>query len=160
MSGRTLSGLTIVCSAVVIAWLMPQRVHGQAINVAELIRLSDVVVAVEVAFVPYGDMVLIGEVLDGEMMELDSSNELLGQCLPKKVTVRELARAPRGDPQQAVYAEAIERAGYTAVVFMKHHGNDSEVICDDGLHTTVNWVTDPRYPQWRTRLDALLEQSR
>jgi hypothetical protein len=145
---------------VFIAWLMPQRVHGQAINVAELIRQSDAVVAVEVAFVPYGDMVLIGEVLDGEMLDLDSSNELLGQCLPKKVTVRELARGQRGDPQQAVYAEAVERAGYAAVVFMKHDGNASEVICDDGAHSTVNWVTDPRYPQWRAQLDAVLAQRR
>ncbi|UCH48226.1 MAG: hypothetical protein JSU95_19785 [Betaproteobacteria bacterium] len=160
MSGRGLTGLAVMCSAVFIAWFIPQRVHGQVINVAELIRQSDAVVSVEVAFVPYGDMVLIGEVLDGEMVNLDSSNELLGQCLPKKVTIRELAKSPSDNPQQAVYAEAVERAGYAAVVFMKHLGNASEVICDDGAHSTVNWITDPRYPQWRAQLDELLKQSR
>jgi hypothetical protein len=128
-------------------------------NVAELIRQSDAVVSVEVAFVPYGDMVLIGEVLGGEMVDLDSSNALLGQCLPKKAAVRDLAKGPPDNPQQAVYAEAVERAGYVAVVFMKHDGNASQIICDNGLHSTVNWESDPRYPQWRAQLDELLQQS-
>ena len=159
MAGRSLTGLTIICSAVFIAWLMPQNVHAQVTNVAELIRQSDAVVSVEVAFVPYGDMVLIGEVLDGEMVDLDSSNALLGQCLPKKAAVRDLAKGPPGNPQQAVYAEAVERAGYVAVVFMKHDGNASQVICDDGAHSTINWERDPRHPQWRAQLDELLQQS-
>ena len=160
MSGRTFTGLITVCLFLSVAWFAPQPVHGQVVNVAELIRQSDAVISVEVAFVPYGDMVLIGEVLDGKMVDLDSSNELLGQCLPKKAMVRDLAKSPGDNPQQAVYAEAVERAGYGAIVFMKHDGNASQVICDAGTHSTVNWITDPRYPQWRAELDKLLEQGR
>ena len=159
MAGRSLTGLTIICLAVLMAWLMPQRTHAQVMNVAELIRQSDAVVSVEVAFVPYGDMVLIGEVLGGKMVDLDSSNALLGQCLPKKAMIRDLAKGSPDNPQQAVYAEAVERAGYVAVVFMKHDGNASQVICDDGAHSTVNWESDPRYPQWRAQLDELLQRS-
>lgn len=160
MSGLRLAGLTIACAAVWIVWLMPQRVHAQAVDIAELIRQSDAVVSVEVAVVPYGDMVLIGEVLAGEMVELSSSNELLGQCLPRKALVRDLAGSSSTDPQQAVYAEAVERAGYSAIVFMKHDANASQIICDNGTHSTVNWETDPRHPGWRARLDEILERSR
>lgn len=160
MSGRRRTGLAIACAAMFTACLLPQVVYGQAVNVAELIEQSDAVVSVEVAFVPYGDMVLIGEVLAGEMAELDSSNELLSQCLPRKALVRDLARSAIGSEQQAVYAEAVERAGYSAIVFMKHGGNGSQIICDNGAHSTVNWEIDPRYPQWRARLDEILERSR
>lgn len=160
MSGRAQTGLTILCCTIVLLWLLPLRAHGQVFDVTDLIRQSDAVVSVEVAFVPYGDMVLIGEVLDGEMIDLSSSNELLGQCLPKKAVVRDLAQGPDDNLQRAVYAEAVENAGYVAVVFMKHDGDAGEVICDDGAHSTVNWISDPRYPEWRARLDQLLEQSR
>ena len=160
MSGRTPTSLKALCCALFFSWLMPQPVHGQVTNVADLIGQADAVVSVEVAFVPYGDMVLIGEVLDGAMVDLSSSNELLGQCLPKKAVVRDLAQVSDNNMQQKVYVEAVENAGYVAVVFMKHDGNASQVICDDGVHSTINWVTDPRYPQWRARLDKLLERSR
>lgn len=160
MSGRKLAGITVACAAMFTAVLMPQPVHSQAVNVAELIRQSDAVVSVEVAFVPYGDLVLIGEVLAGEMVDLSSSNELLSQCLPKKAMVRDLARSASGSPQQAVYTQAVERAGYSAIVFMKHEGNASQILCDNGAHSTVNWDIDPRYPQWREQLDELLEQRR
>ncbi len=159
-SARTATQLAAACLAVLGVSSMTQSAYGQAASVAELVRQSDAVVAIEVAFVPYGDMVLLGEVLDGKMMDLSSSNELLGDCLPKKATVRELAQSANNNPQQAVYVEAVERAGYAAVVFMKHEGNASRVICDDGPHSTVNWVSDPRYPEWRAQLDRLLEQQR
>ena len=122
----------------------------------QLTRNADAIVAIEVAFVPYGDLVLVGDVLRGKMIPLPSASALLGTCLPGKAAVRELAERAGNTPQAAVYEEAIERSSYSAIVFIEHVGQSSRVICDDGMHVTQNWDIDPRYPAWRERLDAIL----
>ena len=126
-------------------------------HASELMSEADAIVTVEVAFVPYGDMVLIGQVLYGEMIELSSTTELLGPCLPNKARVRELADNARGAIQPEVYRESIERAGYKAVVFLKRDGSAGRVLCDEDDFLTSNWESDPRYPEWRARLQAALD---
>ncbi len=126
--------------------------YAQDAQLGELVGTADAIVAIEVAFVPYGDLVLVGEVLHGRMVELSSSNELLGACLPSKAIVRDLAQQAGSSVQGGVYQNAIERAGYKALAFLKHESGASRVICDDGSFSTVNWETDPRFAAWRARL--------
>jgi hypothetical protein len=135
--------------------------YAQDAQLGELVSTVDAIVAIEVAFVPYGDLVLVGEVLHGRMVELSSSNELLGACLPGKAIVRDLAQQAGSSVQGAVYQNAIERAGYKAVAFLKHEGGASRVVCDEGGFSTVNWETDPRFSAWRGRLqDEIAAQER
>ena len=135
--------------------------YAQEAQLGELVGMADAIVALEVAFVPYGDLVLVGEVLHGRMVELSSSNELLGTCLPSKAIVRDLVQQAGSSVQGAVYQNAIERAGYKAVAFLKHESGASRVVCDKGSFSTVNWETDPRFAAWRGRLqDEIAAQAR
>ncbi len=131
--------------------------HAQDAQLGELVGKADAIVAIEVAFVPYGDLVLVGEVLHGRMVELSSSTELLGACLPSKADVRDLAQQAGSTAQRGVYQNAIERAGYKAVAFLKHEAGASRVVCDEGTFSTVNWEADPRYAAWRARLQNVID---
>ncbi|NIO39142.1 MAG: hypothetical protein GTO41_02435 [Burkholderiales bacterium] len=166
MAGNKLpTGIRRRCLHVAIAaWIAGAAVPslGQVTQLERLISESDAIVTVEVAFVPYGDMVLIGDVLHGKMVKLSNSNELLGACLPNKARVRKLVKMAAGPSQAVVYEGAIERASYKAVVFLKHGDGDgaSRALCDEGAHVTDNWESDPRYEAWRTRLDVSLRDLR
>jgi hypothetical protein len=127
--------------------------------ISGLAQRSDAIALVEVAFVPYGDLVLVEEVLHGEIVGLTSSNALLGDCLPRRATVKKLAAESATPAQAAVYNGALEMAMYKAVIFLKHAAGSSSVICSDAITSTENWESDPRYPMWRSRLDAYLENA-
>ncbi|KPK32724.1 MAG: hypothetical protein AMJ66_06460 [Betaproteobacteria bacterium SG8_40] len=129
----------------------------QAAQAGEPASEADAIVLVEVAFVPYGDLVLVEQVLHGEPTEMSSTSELLGVCLPNKALVREMAERTDDAAQALVYRQSIERAGYKAVVFLKHDGAQSRVLCEEGAVSTVNWETDPRHPQWRARLQSRID---
>ena len=101
--------------------------HGQS-TIDVLAKRADTIVIVEVAFVPYGNLVLVEDVLRGEATGLTSTNDLLGDCLPGKATVRELAAESATTAQADVYNDAIERASYKAVIFLQHVAGTSSVI--------------------------------
>ena len=136
----------------ILIWFLAPASHAQDAQLAELVAGSDAIVSVEVAFVPYGDLVLVGEVLHGSMNELSSSTELLGPCLPNKALVRELAEQAADGAQARIFQESIERAGYKAVTFLKHEGETSRALCVADSFVTVNWESDPDYATWRDRL--------
>jgi hypothetical protein len=129
--------------------------HGQS-AIDALAERVDAIVIVEVAFVPYGNLVLVEDVLRGEATGLTSANDLLGDCLPGKAALRELANRSATASQAAVYSEAIARASYKAVIFLRHGEGTWSVICGDAIDTTENWESDPRHPIWRDELDAYL----
>ena len=124
---------------------------------AAVAQRADAIAVVEVAFVPYGDLVLIADSLHGETTRVTSANDLLGDCLPGKAGVRKLAADSAQSAQIAVYKEAIERATYKAVIFLQYVSGDIKVLCSNANHSTENWESDPRHPSWRARLDAYLE---
>ena len=129
--------------------------HGQS-AIGALAERADAIVIVEVAFVPYGNLVLVEDVLLGEATGLTNANDLLGDCLPGKAALRELAAGSATASQAAVYSEAIARATYRAVIFLRHGEGTVEVICDDAIDTTENWESDSRHPIWRGKLDRFL----
>lgn len=145
----------------VVSLLPPIAVWAQNIDIDALVSRADAIVSVEVAFVPYGDLVIPGQVLHGEPIAISSPNELLGDCLPSKAVVRELAKQATNTPQAAVYAEALERASYSATVFLKREADRVTVICDASVYSTQNWERDPRYRAFRAQLqDHLNDRSR
>ncbi len=125
--------------------------------VEALANSADAIVVVEVAFVPYGDLVLVHDVVRGEPAGLSNAGELLGDCLPGKATVRSLAASATG-AQADIYNEALQMAAYTAVIFVQNAGDASSAICGDAIDSTENWHSDPRYPAWRNTLDAYLDR--
>lgn len=129
--------------------------HARSFDQEEVARRADAIVSVEVVFVPYGDMVLVGEVLRGEPLRMSSANDLLGDCLPNKARVRELALRHENSAQGAVFSEAIARATYRMVAFVKNEGGENEVICGEE-YSTANWESDPRFPAWRKQLETWL----
>lgn len=137
-----------------IAFSLTTKAQTGAID--SLLERADAVVIVEVAFVPYGDLVLIGETLHGKTVELASSSGLLGDCLPSKLMVKKLAAKSARAVQAVVYEEALELATYTAVIFLQHAADRSSVLCANTAHSTENWQSDPRHHAWRARLDAYL----
>jgi len=154
LSVRVVSGSWRWCLTVLIITLSTTA-HGQsAINA--LAARADAIVIVEVAFVPYGNLVLVEDILRGEATGLTNANDLLGDCLPGKAALRELAARSATASQTAVYNEAITRASYKAVVFLQHGEGASSVICGDPIESTENWESDPRHPIWRGELDAYL----
>jgi hypothetical protein len=130
-------------------------VYGQP-TIKSLAERADAIVIVEVAFVPYGNLVLVDDVLLGEASGLTNANDLLGDCLPGKAALRELAAGAATASQAAVYSEAIARATYKAVIFLRHGEGTVKVICGDAIDTTENWESDPRHPIWRGKLDTYL----
>ena len=80
LSERVVSGSWRWCLTVLIITLSATA-HGQsAINA--LAERADAIIIVEVAFVPYGNLVLVEDVLRGAATGLTSANDLLGDCLP------------------------------------------------------------------------------
>jgi hypothetical protein len=151
---RVLSGNWRWClTAALIAFSV--TAHGQS-TIKSLAERADAIVIVEVAFVPYGNLVLVQDVLRGEVTGLTSANDLLGDCLPGKAALKELAARPATASQAAVYSEAIARASYKAVIFVQHGEGTGGVICGDAIDTTENWESDPRHPIWRGELNAYL----
>lgn len=145
---RWLTVAAIVCS-------FPAKAQTGAIDT--LLEQADAVVIVEVAFVPYGDLVLVGETLHGKTVDLASTSDLLGDCLPNRVMVKELAARSAQSVQADVYEEALERATYTAVIFLRPAAEGSSAICTGKEHSTENWQSDPRHRAWRAGLDAYLD---
>jgi Holliday junction resolvase-like predicted endonuclease len=148
-----LAFIVIVFAAIV--FTAPAK--AQIGEIDTLLERADAVVIVEVAFVPYGDLVLLGETLHGKTVDLAGPNDLLGDCLPNRVMVKELASKSARSVQADVYEEALERATYTAVIFLQHAANRSSVLCTDTGNSTENWESDPRHSTWRARLDAYLD---
>ncbi len=138
-----------------IVFTVPAGAQTGAIDA--LLERADAVAIVEVAFVPYGDLVLLGETLHGRTVDLAGPNDLLGDCLPNRVMVKERAAKSARSVQADVYEEALERATYTAVIFLQHAADRSSVLCTDNEHSTENWENDPRHSAWRARLDAYLD---
>ena len=155
LSVRVVSGSWRWCLTVLIITLSTTA-HGQS-AIDALAERADAIVFVEVAFVPYGNLVLVEDVLRGEATGLTSANDLLGDCLPGKAALRELANRSATASQTAVYSEAIARASYKAVIFLRYGEGTWSVICGDAIDTTENWESDPRYPNWRGGLDAYLD---
>lgn len=151
---RVLSGSWRWCLTVLIITLSATA-HGQS-AISALAERADAIVIVEVAFVPYGNLVLVEDVLRGEATGLSSANDLLGDCLPGKAALRELAARSAMASQTAVYNEAIARATYKAVIFLRHGDATVNVICGDAIDTTENWESDLRHPIWRGKLDRYL----
>jgi hypothetical protein len=151
---KVLSGNWRWCLTVLII-TMSATVHGQS-AISALAERADAIVIVEVAFVPYGNLVLVEDVLRGEASGLTSANDLLGDCLPGKAALRELAAGSATTSQTVVYSEAIARATYKAVIFLRHGEGTVNVICGDAIDTTENWESDPRHPIWRGKLDRYL----
>ena len=154
LSVRVVSGSWRWCLTVLIIALSATA-HGQS-AIDALAERADAIVIVEVAFVPYGNLVLVEDVLRGEATGLTNANDLLGDCLPGKAALRELANRSATASQAAVYSEAIARASYKAVIFLRHGEGTGSVICGDAIDTTENWESDPRHPIWRGELDAYL----
>ena len=130
--------------------------HGQS-AISTLAKRADAIVIVEVAFVPYGDLVLVEDILRGDTTGLTSTSDLLGDCLPGRASVKKLAATSASTAQTAVYKDAYELATYKAVIFLQHGAGTSRVICDGAINSTENWESDPRHPVWRGRLDAYLD---
>jgi hypothetical protein len=124
-------------------------------NDADLLRQIDAaqaVALVEVAFVPYGNLVLLHTVLHGESAGLSDTESWLGPCLPAKAAVRGLAAGTSGDA--AFYRQVIERAGYSSVLFLRRDGETWRPICT-GLEPR-QWEQHPQHAEWRAAVDAAL----
>jgi hypothetical protein len=116
---------------------------------------ADAIAIFEVAFVPYGNLVLLTEMLLGSRNDLPDLSELLGPCLPGKAGVRDLAESIRDPANSAVLDAAIDQAGYAAVVFLKRRGGSLSIVCSDPV-SLENWLTHPHHNLWRSRLNATL----
>ena len=116
------------------------------------LRSDEIIAVVEVAFVPYGDLVLVREVLRGDAPPLPVPQTGLGPCLPRKATVRELAAS--GGEDAAVYQTAIERAGYTSVLRLRRAGDTTHPACT--AFDTRAWEHHPAHPSWREAFTAQL----
>lgn len=127
-----------------IAAASPQKLAAQA----------DAVILVEVSFVPYGNLVLLRAVLHGAGMPFESPENYLGECLPAKATVRE--RALAGGAGAPHYQAALERASYSAVLFLKHEGAALTPRCDPEQSEPVHWEQHPGHVAWRAALDVAL----
>ena len=124
-------------------------------SVETLVTQADAIAIFEVAFVPYGNLVLLTEMLLGSRNELPDLSELLGPCLPGKAGVRELAESSKDPANSAVLDNAVEQAGYTAVVFLKRRSQSLSILCSDST-SLENWVTHPYHNRWRSHLNARL----
>lgn len=153
----SIRGLLRWAWVLIVALLWFHNGHARSFDQEEVAHRADAIVAVEVVFVPYGDMVLVGEVLRGEPLRMSSANDLLGDCLPGKARVRELALRHENTAQGAVFSEAIARATYGMVAFVKSEGGENQVICGDE-YSTANWESDPRFAVWRKQLETWLEK--
>jgi hypothetical protein len=128
---------------------------AQKISVEALVTQADAIAIFEVAFVPYGNLVLLTQMLLGSRHDLPDLSELLGPCLPGKAGVRELAENTRDPANSAVLDNAVDQAGYSAVVFFKRSGKTLSVLCTDP-NFLENWVAHPHHSAWRSRLNATL----
>jgi len=117
-------------------------------------RAADTIIVVEVSFVPYGNLVLLKEVLAGDRSLLRSPEEYLGNCLLGKAEVR--AQAQSGGKAATHYQAALERAGYSAVLFLKRSETGSTPLCESTQPEPVHWEQHPEHAGWRTRLDTVL----
>ncbi len=113
---------------------------------------ADVVAVMEVAFVPYGNLVLLREVLHGTATGLPDLSEVLGPCLPGKAGMRE--KTTDADASHVLRA-AIDNAAYSAVVFLRRRGSVLSLVCGEPA-AGENWLSHPRHAPWRARLDAAL----
>ncbi len=93
-----------LCAALAI-WVFP--VAAQAPSVETLAAQADAVLVVEMAFVPYGDLVLTREILHGDKNSLPDASEFLGACLPGKAGVRQLANQVVALLSCALFAVAV-----------------------------------------------------
>lgn len=148
------------CLVIVMASLLSVApVNGQSLPLEALVERADAIIQVEVNFVPYGDLVLLVNVLRGDQTALPEMNGLLGPCMPGRAALRALREAvSENDIRAPVYREAFESATYIAVVFLVRAGETFEPICGNGGHSTENWVSDPRYALWRKQLDAIMNE--
>lgn len=135
------------------ALLSAAPVHA-ADTAATLAAQADAVIVVDVAFVPYGNLVLLREVVFGDRSRVRSPVDYLGECLPGKARVRELAATDGAD--SALYAQAMERAAYTAVLFLRSKDGELAPLCADPASVPTHWESHPEHPQWRAAVDAAL----
>lgn len=124
---------------------------GHCADPASASPQTEVVAVVEVSFVPYGNLVLLREVLRGDGGSLKSPEELLGECLPSKAAVRDLAA--RGGADADVYQAAIDRAGYAAVLFLRGDGSALKPVCEARHPDARHWEQHPGHAQWRRQRD-------
>lgn len=111
----------------------------------------------ETAFVPYGNLVLVKEMLHGSRDRMPDLGDLMGSCLPGKAQLRELAEHAIDPAISAVWRASVEQAGYTSVLFLKRREGVLTALCGE-TNAFENWQTHPRHGQWRARLDTWLKQ--
>lgn len=134
------ASLILFCSA-----LLPWG-PASAGGLAHLATGAEAVAVVEVSFVPYGNLVLLREMLQGDAALLRSPEDFLGECLPPKALVRE--RAANGGPGAEHYQEALERAGYAAVLVLKRRDGALRPDCEGLQREPLNWDSHPRHAEW------------
>jgi hypothetical protein len=128
---------------------------AQQLSVETLATQADAIAIFEVAFVPYGNLVLLTQMLLGSRHDLPDLSELLGPCLPGKAGVRELAENTQDPANSAVLDTAVDQAGYTAVIFLKRRGKSLSILCNNPA-SLENWLTHPHHTVWRSQLNATL----
>lgn len=129
---------------------------AQDAQVEALAKQADAIAVVEMAFVPYGNLVLLREMLQGSRDGMPDAGELIGPCLPGKAQLRALTENSPDPAVSAVWHAAVEQAGYTSVLFLKRQAGMLSGLCGETL-TFENWLMHPRHGVWRTRLDAWLQ---
>jgi hypothetical protein len=154
MSTSVLRCLAGVIAIVTMLFAAPPA-SAQQNSTEALAAQADAVAIFEVAFVPYGNLVLLTEMLLGSRHDLPELSELLGPCLPGKAGVRELAENTQDPANSAVLDSAVDQAGYAAVVFLKRRGKSLSVLCSDPT-SLENWLAHPHHGAWRSRLNATL----
>ena len=132
-------------------------VAAQDSGLASLAAQADAIAVVEVAFVPYGNLVLVKEILRGTRERMPELSALMGPCLPGKAEVRDRAEGATDVAYATLLHNAIINAGYEAVIFIGWREGSRTAICDDP-QMLDNWPMHPRHGAWRAQLDAWLRQ--
>ena len=130
-------------------------VAAQESGVDSLAAQADAIAVVEVAFVPYGNLVLLKALLRGTRERMPELSALMGPCLPGKAEVRDRAAGATEAANATLLRNAITNAGYEAVIFVGQRKESNTAICDDPQKLD-NWTMHPRHGTWRARLDAWL----
>ncbi|MFN0039574.1 MAG: hypothetical protein ACKVP2_08700 [Burkholderiales bacterium] len=130
-------------------------VAAQDPGVDPLAAQAEAIAVVEVAFVPYGNLVLLKELLRGTRERIPELSALMGPCLPGKAELRDRAEGATEAENTTLLQNAINNAGYEAVIFVGRRKESMTAICDDP-QMLDNWTMHPRHGAWRARLDAWL----
>ncbi len=132
---------------------------GESASEETLASQADAVLVAEVSFLPYGHLVLIREILHGDKNSLPDPIQFLGVCLPRKAGVRQLAEQSQG-PAVQIYREAIERATYTAVLFLKREAGSLNPLCNESASIPEHSENHPNHAAWRAKVVTSLRTRR